>query len=77
MNRNKMITLIVSIVSLGVGLAAYFLLRNEERDPLKRNIKLAAKPGQMPNGEEKLDNSAMLSEGSQYGVQFYDQHKKI
>lgn len=78
MNRNTMITVIASLLSLGVGLVIYLVLRDEEnRNPFKRNVKLAAKPGQMLDDVDKLDNSAMLSEGSQYGVQYYDQHKEI
>ncbi len=78
MSRNTMITIIASLLSLGVGLVIYLVVRDEEKKiPFKRNVKLAAKPGQMLDDLDKLDNSAMLSEGSQYGVQYYDQHKKI
>lgn len=80
MNRNFLITIASTIISVLASLVLYDILtgykENSERQ--SRILKLAGFPGQDEEDEvEKMENADMISEGSQFGVQYYDKNKKV
>ncbi|HLR60362.1 MAG TPA: hypothetical protein VK094_07820 [Pseudogracilibacillus sp.] len=80
MNRNILITIISAIVSVLASLVFYDLYTGSKKDRHResRIMKLAGKPGQEEEDEvEKMENAKMVSEGSQFGVHYYDRNKNV
>ncbi len=80
MKRNILITIASTIVSVLASLVLYDIYTGykEESNRESRILKLAGKPGQAEEDEvEKMENADMVSEGSQFGVHYYDIHKKM
>ena len=79
MNKNIFITVFSSIISILASLFVYNLIKaSKEKSEFERTLKIAGKPGES-NVEvsDELDNSDMVAEGSQFGVQYYDKHKDL
>ena len=76
MKRNILITIASTVISVLASLVVYNLLNGNKKD--SEILKLAGKPGQTKNNnEEVMENADMISEGSQFGVHYYDKHKNI
>ncbi|WP_424474999.1 hypothetical protein [Oceanobacillus kimchii] len=77
-----------AVGAVGAGIASYYLVDSNNRYKLKKIAKNSAKkvnrvfenagvPDQSPEQElDQLENSKMVSEGSQFGVQYYNEKKK-
>ncbi|WP_240458803.1 hypothetical protein [Virgibacillus sp. Bac330] len=73
---------------IGATVAGYFLKDKDKRDNVKRKVKNyqnsiratfeeAGVPDQSEDrGLEQLENAKMVSEGSQFGVQYYNENKE-
>ncbi|WP_296363252.1 hypothetical protein [Virgibacillus sp.] len=73
---------------IGATVAGYFLKNKDKRDNVKRKVKNyqnsirstleeAGVPDQSEDkGLEQLENAKMVSEGSQFGVQYYNENKE-
>lgn len=80
MNRNLLITIASTIMGVLASLVFYDIYTGYKKDSQRQSriLKLAGLPGQDEEDEvEKMENADMISEGSQFGVQYYDKHKKI
>ncbi|MFS0751973.1 hypothetical protein [Oceanobacillus sp. 1P07AA] len=79
---------VVSAVgAVGAGIASYYLMDSNSRYKLKKMAKSSAKkvnrvfenagvPDQSDEQElDQLENAKMVSEGSQFGVQYYNEKK--
>jgi len=75
MNRNLVIPAIGALTALGIG---YVLINNrgEKRGngTLSHSLENAGIPDQMdPKDESQIENAKMVSEGSQFGVQYFNE----
>ena len=80
MNTKKIVILLSSFLSITLIFFTFVFLNKTSKSSngLKRQFKLSGKPAQSEeNTQEILENSNMISEGSQFGVQYYDEHKDI
>ena len=83
MKRNIIITIVSTIISVITSFVLYDLITgyNKNSNRESRILKLAGKPAQTEHKKvdknEEMENADMISEGSQFGVQYYDKHKKI
>ncbi|BAC13382.1 hypothetical protein ACFQ4N_10520 [Oceanobacillus iheyensis] len=76
-----------AVGAVGAGIASYYLVDSNNRQKLKDMAKNSAKnvnrvfenagvPDQSSEQElDQLENSKMVSEGSQFGVQYYNENK--
>lgn len=90
--RKRNIVTAVSASVIGAGAASYFLMNEQQKEKVKEkmnNMKnmfssqsastfdKAGKPDQVDNRDlADLENSKMVSEGSQFGVQYYNEKKE-
>ncbi len=80
MKRNILITIVSTIISVITSFVLYDLVTGYKKDSHResRILKLAGKPAQTKHKKvEEIENADMVSEGSQFGVQYYDKHKKL
>lgn len=79
MSRHLFLTIFSMTISVLASLVLYNLLTGyKENNKESRYLKIAGKPGQTDEDEaDKLENADMVAEGSQFGVQYYDQHKDV
>lgn len=91
MKKRNIVTAVGASV-IGAGAASYFLLNDEQKLKLKDKInrfanifgnesastlEKAGHPDQVPAKDEAdLENAKMVSEGSQFGVQYYNEKKQ-
>ncbi|MGM8211883.1 hypothetical protein ACLIBH_03705 [Virgibacillus sp. W0430] len=67
---------IASIGAAGASVAAGLWLKNKQKKSEKSTLEQAGVPDQMEhNSLDQLENAKMVSEGSQYGVQYYNEAK--
>lgn len=75
MNKNLVIPAIGALTALGIG---YVLINNKgekrENGTLSHSLENAGIPDQMePEDESQMENAKMVSEGSQFGVQYFNE----
>lgn len=80
MKKNIFLTIFSTIISVLASLFIYNLIAGyrQQRDRDEHTLNLAGKPESSNLDKlDELQNSEMIGEGSQFGVQYYDKHKDI
>jgi hypothetical protein len=91
MKKRNIITAVGASV-LGAGAAGYLLMNDNQKEKIKHSVKQvlnnqteneessfekAGQPDQIDYRDESdLENAKMVSEGSQFGVQYYNEQKE-
>lgn len=89
--KKRNIVTAVGASLIGAGAAGYLLMNNEQKSKIKQSVnqilkkqmtdeestfEWAGHPDQLNYRDESdLENSKMVSEGSQFGVQYYNEHQ--
>lgn len=84
MKKSSIITALGASV-IGASAASYFLMNDEQKTRIKERLaslktttlEKAGKPDQVPAIDEtEIENAKMVSEGSQFGVQYYTEKRE-